>query len=113
VSAQNIVKRLIEDGEVEGDEEFDPRAYVLPTPEESFNEGVEKVLDRARRLYIQLYEANVIQVSHDNPLVKGKHRHMDDQDMAQAVLQLALEKNTSPNVRRAYLRIKRHGRFIY
>lgn len=105
MSAQKIVARLLEA------EEFDAREYLARTPYEEFDEAAADILNQARELYAYLQRNNVLQVSR-GPVRGSIGGGPDDSAIAQAVLQLALEKRGSPGARRAYLRIKRHGRFL-
>ena len=104
-SAKRIVDRLLEA------DEFSAREYIAKTPDEEFDEGTQFILRAARQLYGKLQRGNVLKVAAERR--KGGLFDLDEQAIAQAVLQLALEQESGPGTRRAYLRIKRHGRFLY
>jgi len=105
VTAQKIVERLLEQGD-----DFDARAYVEKTPEEEFDEGTQFILRAARQLFGRLKRENVLKVAGERR--KGALMDLPDDAIAQAILQLALERESGPGTRRAYLRIKRYGRYL-
>jgi len=104
VNAQQTVDRLLEA------DEFNAREYFEKTPHEEFDEAAEDILRNARQLYAMLKRENIIGVAKEQQ--RGSSATPDDRDVAQAVLQLALEKRGAPGARRMYLRIKRYGRYI-
>jgi len=107
VEAQKVVDRLLEADEAD---EFNARDYFAKTPQEEFDEAAASILKNARRLYAKLHHANVLGVAREPR--RGALNGPDESLVAQAVLQLALERNGSPGVRRMYLRLKRYGRFL-
>jgi hypothetical protein len=103
--AKRIVDRLLEA------DKFDAREYLAKTPDEEFDEGTQFILRAARQLYGKLKRSNVLGVAAERR--RGALHDMPADAIAQAVLQLALEQESGPGTRRAYLRIKRYGRFLY
>ena len=99
--AKRIVDRLLEA------DEFDAREYLVKTPDEEFDERVKFMLRAARRLYGDLQRANVLKVASERR--KGALDDLPADAVAQAVLMLALERESGPGTRRAYLRIKKYG----
>ena len=104
MTVKSTVDRLLEQGE-----EFDARAYLEKTPDEDFDEGTERLLKEARRMFNLLTRQGIVQIARGKTKAVGE---LSPSDVAQAVLSIVLEKNASPHARRAYLRIKRHARFI-
>lgn len=100
-----MVDRLLEA------DEFNAREYFEKTPEEDFDEAAADILREARQLYAKLHHNNVLQVAKEER-GRGSISTPDDSAVAQAVLQLALEKRGAPGARRVYLRIKRYARYI-
>ena len=104
MTAQSIVDRLLEA------DEFNAREYFAKTPHEEFDEAAAGILKEARELYARLQQQNVLGVAREPR--RGALGGPDESLVAQAVLQLALERNASPGARRMYLRIKRYGRYL-
>lgn len=104
MTAQSIVDQLLEA------DEFNAREYFAKTPHEEFDEAAAGILKEARDLYAKLQRQNVLGVARERR--RGALFDPDESLVAQAVLQLALERNASPGARRMYLRIKRYGRFL-
>ena len=103
--AQEIAKRLLEA------DEFDARGYFEKTPDETFDEGIQPLLKQARQLYALFQRENIIKVSATRR--RGALHEPSPESIALAVLQIAMERETSPEVRRIYLNLKRHGRYRY
>jgi hypothetical protein len=104
-SAKRIVDRLLEA------DEFSARDYLATTPDEEFDEGIASLLKQARQLYALFKRENIIKVSATRR--KGALFDPDQQTVALAVLQIAMEREAGRDVRRIYLNLKRHGRFRY
>ena len=104
MTAQSIVDQLLEA------DEFDAREYFAKTPHEEFDEAAADILKEARDLYARLQRENVLGVAKEPR--RGSLVGPDESSVAQAVLQLALERRGSPGARRMYLRIKRYGRYL-
>ena len=73
---------------------------------EPFDSGAKYILKDARDLYLQLVRDNSI------PTLRKENPFMDDDSIAQAVLQGALVRVGSPGFKRAYRRLKKLSHYI-
>jgi len=109
-SAADIAKRLLETGE---DIDWSPRPGDpdAATPEavdkftgtQAFDEGSADVLRDARALYRKCQRTGLLAVVEKSGV--------DQDSIAQALIQIALEQRGSLGGKKAYRLFKRHGRF--
>jgi uncharacterized NAD-dependent epimerase/dehydratase family protein len=97
MEATVIVETLLDGPGDDFDAKAETRRYMKTS---FFDEGANSTMREARELYVRLVNANVMQVL-------LKEANYDERAVAQAVLQLAINRNGAPGVKDAYRSIKR------
>lgn len=110
MTAKAVVNRLIEAGpdDVDPNEEID--RYMGTKP---FDDGIADITHEARQLYQRLVAAHVIRPDStgDYATIAGAEG-FDSSAMAQAVMQLAIERRDALGTEKAYKLIRRHGHSV-